>query len=66
MVPADTLSPTWTKTEALNLLGRIQQDALSDGPQSQGKVLLAGYGFGGIVVKQVRYRLVLLGLLIKC
>ncbi|PNP80395.1 hypothetical protein FNYG_05994 [Fusarium nygamai] len=52
-VPAyEAFSPGWIQTEAVNLLSRIQKRAESDSGHSQNKVLLAGYGFGGIVVKQ--------------
>ncbi|KAG5760011.1 hypothetical protein H9Q72_011870 [Fusarium xylarioides] len=48
----EAFSPGWIQTEAVNLLSRIQKRAESDSGHSQNKVLLAGYGFGGIVVKQ--------------
>lgn len=47
-------SPTWIKHEAIDLLHRIQQDAPTDKMSGdRRKVLLAGYGFGRLVVKQV-------------
>jgi hypothetical protein len=54
-VPAyEAFSPGWIQTEAVKLLSRIQKRAEGDSGHSQNKVLLAGYGFGGIVVKQVQ------------
>ncbi|KAG5774920.1 hypothetical protein H9Q73_011403 [Fusarium xylarioides] len=48
----EAFSPGWIQTEAVNLLSRIQKRAESDSAHNQNKVLLVGYGFGGIVVKQ--------------
>lgn len=47
------LSPAWIEKEALDLLGTIQQKGSIEKTAGRSKVLLAGYGFGGIVVKQV-------------
>ena len=52
-VPAHPFSPAWIEEEALALLGTIQKDALAEKITDRSKVLLAGYGFGGIVIKQV-------------
>jgi len=49
----DFFSSAWMGNEAYHLLERIQQESLSNKHGSTSKVLLAGYGFGGIVVKQV-------------
>ena len=46
-------SPAWIEEEALILLGTIQKNALAEKTADRSKVLLAGYGLGGIVVKQV-------------
>ncbi|KAK7402650.1 hypothetical protein QQX98_011596 [Neonectria punicea] len=45
-------SPAWIQSEALDLLGRIGQGTPTDHGECRNKVLLAGYGFGGIIVKQ--------------
>lgn len=45
-------SPGWIQSEALSLLNRMRQQC---GTGVQGKrIILAGHGFGGIVVKQVK------------
>lgn len=46
-------SAAWIEEEALILLGTIQKNALAEKTADRSKVLLAGYGLGGIVVKQV-------------
>jgi hypothetical protein len=51
--PHDIFSPAWVKNEALYLLERIQQHGLTSAWSDRSKALLAGYEFGGIVVKQV-------------
>ncbi|KAK1505510.1 ankyrin-1 [Colletotrichum abscissum] len=45
-------SPAWIESEALELLIRIQKHAPQEAIKDRNRVLLAGYGFGGIVVKQ--------------
>lgn len=47
-------TPGWIDSEAYSLLERIQKETLDQNTGQPSKVLLAGYGFGGIVVKQVR------------
>lgn len=47
-------SPAWIEIKALELLNHIQKHAPPKERGDQCKVLLAGYGFGGMVVKQVR------------
>ncbi|KAF2655727.1 hypothetical protein K491DRAFT_716020 [Lophiostoma macrostomum CBS 122681] len=52
--PGDIIfSPAWIKNEALNLLGRIHQNAPQKHECDLGRALLAGYGLAGIIVKQV-------------
>ena len=46
-------SHIWIEEEALALLITIQENAPIVNAAKRSKVLLAGYGFGGIVVKQV-------------
>lgn len=46
-------SPAWIEEEALILLGKIQKNALAEKTADRSKVLLAGHGLGGIVVKKV-------------
>ncbi len=46
-------SPNWIEEEALTLLRTIQKNAPTERTVHQSKLLLAGYGFGGMVVKQV-------------
>lgn len=46
-------SPAWIEKEALALLETIRQTDPTEKIASRNKVLLAGYGFGGIVIKQV-------------
>ena len=46
-------SPAWIRDEALDLLGRIHQDAPQKHEHDLGRVVLAGYGPAGIIVKQV-------------
>jgi len=53
-VTTHQFSPAWIEKEALALLGTIQQNTPKEKTANQSKVLLAGYGFGGIVVKQVQ------------
>lgn len=53
--PEHSFSPAWIEAEALKLLSLIKQDALLEGMGGRKQVLLAGYGFSGIVIKQVRY-----------
>jgi hypothetical protein len=53
-VTTHQFSPAWIEKEALALLGTIQQNTPTEKTADQSKVLLAGYGFGGIVVKQVQ------------
>lgn len=45
-------SPGWLERQALTLLDRIEKHRAADGVQSSCPVLLAGCGFGGLVVKQ--------------
>ncbi|KAJ3547132.1 hypothetical protein NM208_g1667 [Fusarium decemcellulare] len=45
-------SPGWIQNEALSLLDRIQDRFTPGTNQTRSKVLLAGYGFGGIIIKQ--------------
>lgn len=52
-VPTHQFSPAWIEKEALALLGTIEQTGPTGKTVGQSKVLIAGYGFGGIVVKQV-------------
>lgn len=49
----DFFSSAWITREALDLLGRIQEHAPTENGSDRNTVVLAGYGFGGIVVKQV-------------
>lgn len=53
MIATHQFSPAWIEEEALELLRTIQQPGLIGKTVGQSMVLLAGYGFGGIVVKQV-------------
>ena len=46
-------SHTWIEEEALSLLKAIQKEVSTEMTGSRSKVLLAGYGLGGLVVKQV-------------
>ena len=46
-------SPEWIEEEAMILLRTIHENARTEGTAHRSKLLLAGYGFGGIVVKQV-------------
>ena len=46
-------SPNWIEEEALTLLRTIHENDPTWGTTRRSKLLLAGYGFGGIVVKQV-------------
>ena len=46
-------SRTWIEEEALSLLKAIQKKVSTEMTGSRSKVLLAGYGLGGLVVKQV-------------
>lgn len=46
-------SQTWIEQEALALLDSIQKQTSSETTASRIKVVLAGYAFGGFVVKQV-------------
>ena len=46
-------SHTWIEEEALSLLKTIQKEVSTTMTASRSKVLLAGYGLGGLVVKQV-------------
>ena len=46
-------SPAWIEKEALALLEMIQKKAPTETTGNRNKVLLAGYGFGGIVAKKV-------------
>ena len=46
-------SPNWIEEEAMTLLGTIQKNAPKERTVHRSKLLLAGYGFGGMVVKQV-------------
>ena len=46
-------SPEWIEEEALILLRTIHENAPTEGTAHRSKLLLAGYGFGGIMVKQV-------------
>lgn len=50
----DFFTPGWIDSEAYYLLERIQKETHDQNTGHPSKVLLAGYGFGGIVVKQVR------------
>ena len=49
----DQFSPEWIEEEALILLKAIHENAPTGETAHRGKLLLAGYGFGGIVVKKV-------------
>ena len=46
-------SHNWIEEEALTLLGTIQKNTPTERTAHRSKLLLAGYGFGGMVVKQV-------------
>lgn len=48
----DFFLSSWMQVEALKLLSQIKKH-VADSKDDMGKVLLAGYGFGGFVVKQV-------------
>lgn len=50
---ADSFSVGWIGTEAYRLLELIQREILRNHDKSTAKVLIAGHGFGGIVIKQV-------------
>lgn len=50
----DLFCPAWIESEALKLLTRVQQNAHGDDPGALNQVLLSGYGFGGVIIKQVR------------
>lgn len=52
MTGHDDFPPNWIQSEALNLLNRIAQQC-ETGVQGK-RIILAGHGFGGIVIKQVR------------
>ena len=52
-VATHLFSPAWIEEEALALLEMIQKNAPTEKTANRNKVLLAGYGFGGIVVKKV-------------
>ena len=54
----DHFSVASIENEALGLLKSIQSHAPTDKSMGRGKILLAGYGFGGIVVKQVSTRVI--------
>ncbi|KAL7935471.1 ankyrin repeat-containing domain protein [Trichoderma chlorosporum] len=47
----DLISPSWIEKEALNLLTSIRHVSIHKGAESCYPVLLAGYGFGGVIVK---------------
>jgi hypothetical protein len=50
----DLFSPMWIKREAVDLLGRIQQHTTNENASTNGnRYIISGYGFGGLVVKQV-------------
>lgn len=46
-------SHSWIEEEALSLLKTIQKEVSTEMTANRSKVLLAGYGLGGLVVKQV-------------
>lgn len=46
-------SSAWVNSEAFRLLKRVQQEAPTQTTSHPSKVLLAGYGFGGIIIKKV-------------
>lgn len=46
-------SHSWIEEEALSLLKTIKKEVSTKVTANRGKVLLAGYGLGGLVVKQV-------------
>lgn len=50
----DFFSPAWIRSEAYYLLRQMHKDLGSQKPGITKRVLLAGHGFGGIVIKQVR------------
>ncbi|KAI6091770.1 hypothetical protein F4821DRAFT_280140 [Hypoxylon rubiginosum] len=45
-------SSAWVNSEAFRLLKRVQQEAPTQTTSHPSKVLLAGYGFGGIIIKK--------------
>ncbi|ENH71498.1 Ankyrin-1 [Fusarium oxysporum f. sp. cubense race 1] len=47
-----SFSPSWIQDQALYLLDRIQQRSPADDQNCKTRVLLSGFGFGGIIVKQ--------------
>ena len=47
-------SQFWLEREALALLQAIQKNAVLQDSMDEGRLLLAGFGFGGIVVKKVK------------
>lgn len=50
----DFSSQTWIEMEALDLLGRLQKHTAHDTAFGS-NLLLAGYGLGGIIIKQVSF-----------
>ena len=46
-------TPPWIENKALSLLDAIQKHSPTDKSGDRRRVLLAGYGFGGIIVKRV-------------
>ena len=55
-IVSDPFSSASIEKEALHLLDTIRSNARTNEDSHGSKILLAGYGFGGIVVKQVHYR----------
>ncbi|UKZ77698.1 hypothetical protein TrVFT333_005422 [Trichoderma virens FT-333] len=44
--------PEWIDSEAMELLGRIERNILREKRSFRHKIVLAGYGFGGIIIKK--------------
>lgn len=51
----DLISPAWIEKEALNLLICIREASTQKGAKRSFPVLLAGYGFGGVIMKHVSF-----------
>jgi hypothetical protein len=49
----DYSSRTWIENEALDLLDRVQKHNETENRGTESQMLLAGYGYGGVVIKQV-------------
>ncbi|KAI3006437.1 hypothetical protein CBS147346_3728 [Aspergillus niger] len=51
-IAADIISPAWIKSQAYSLLQQIQGIGRSQRAKYPNKTVVAGHGFGGIVIKQ--------------